>query len=56
MESNELTEVTRKTDRLIDGEQMTASGRGWLGVKSLSREENGLMDMDSSVVIAGGRR
>ena len=34
---------------------MTASGRGgWLGVKGLSKKEKGLMDMDKSVVIAGG--
>ena len=28
VESNEQTELTRKRDRLIDGEQMTASGGG----------------------------
>ena len=31
MESNEQTELTRKTDRLVDGEQMTATGVGKLG-------------------------
>ena len=38
-------------DRLIDGEQMTAIGAGeWL-----SKKEKEFMDMDNSVVIAGGR-
>ena len=40
--------------RLIDGEQMTAS-RVSEGVEGLSKKEKGLMDMDNSVVIAGGR-
>ena len=39
-------------ERVIDGEQMTASW-GW-GVEGLSEKEKGLMDMDNSVVIAGG--
>ena len=30
-------------------------GREWLRVEGLSKKEKGLMDMDSSVVIAGGR-
>ena len=34
---------------------MTAiGGRGVQGVEGLSKEEKGLMDMDKSVVIAGG--
>ena len=34
---------------------MTASGGGTgFGVEGLSKKENGLMDMDNSVVIAGG--
>ena len=52
MESNEQTDLTGKTDRLIDGEQDDSSG--WGG--GLSKKEKGLMDMDNSVVIAGGRR
>ena len=31
MDSNEQTELMNKTDRLIDGEQMTTSGEGRLG-------------------------
>ena len=42
-------------DRVIDGEQMTASGQVGLGVEGLSKKEKGLMDMDNNVVIAGGR-
>ena len=38
----------------IDKEQMTASGSGGLGVEGLSKKEKGLMDVDNSVVIAGG--
>ena len=35
---------------------MTASeGGGGYGVEGLSKKEKGLMDMDNSVVIAGGR-
>ena len=30
-------------------------GWGGVGVKGLSKKEKGLMDMDNSVVIAGGR-
>ena len=33
---------------------MTASGGGGEEVEGLSKKENGLMDMDSSVVIAEG--
>ena len=53
MDSNEQTELTGKTDRLIDGEQMTASGRGG-GVKGWSKKVKGLMDVDNSVVTSGG--
>ena len=42
-------------DRLIDREQVTASGGGRLGVEGSSKKEKGLIDMDNSVVIAGGR-
>ena len=40
MESNEQTELTSKTDRLIEGEQMTASGGGTVGweVRGLSKK------------------
>ena len=35
---------------------MTATmGQGVLGVERLSKKEKGLMDMDNSVVIAGGK-
>ena len=55
MESNEPPELTSKNrDRLIDGEQMPSSGRRRLGVEALSKKEKGLMDMDNSVVTAGG--
>ena len=43
-------------DRLVDGEQMTASGEVRLGVAGSSKKEKELMDMDNNVVIAGGRR
>ena len=33
----------------------TAGEGGGLGVEGLSKKEKGLMDMDNSVVIAGGR-
>ena len=36
---------------------MIVGGWGWwgVGVEGLSKKEKGLMDMDNSVVIAGGR-
>ena len=34
---------------------MKASGEGGNGVEGLSKKEKELMDMDKSVVIAGGR-
>ena len=40
-------------DRLIEGEQMTASGKEVVGER-LSEKEKRLVDMDGSVVIAGG--
>ena len=55
MESNEQTKLTSKTDRLIDGKQMTASWEGCkLRVEGVSKKEKGLIGMDNSVVIAGG--
>ena len=42
-------------DRLIDGEQDDSCGERRGEVEGLSKKEKGLMDMDSSVVIAGGR-
>ena len=33
---------------------MTAIGRGGKRVEGLSKKEKGLMDMDNSVVVAGG--
>ena len=45
-------------DRLIDGEQMTASGvvggQEWGGA-GIVKKEKGFMDMDNSAVIAGER-
>ena len=55
MESNEQTQLTSKTDRLIDGEEMTASWGDSLGTGGMSRKKKGLIDMDNSVVIVGGR-
>ena len=52
MECDEPTEQNR--DRLIDGEQMTASGLGKFWVEGLNKKEKGLMDMVNSMVIAGG--
>ena len=57
MESNEQTGLTGKIDRLIDGEQMTAS---WdlarLEHGGIEKKGKGLMDMDNSVVTARGRQ
>ena len=41
-------------DRLIDGEQMTASWGWGRGVEGWSKKGKGLMDTDNSVMIAGG--
>ena len=41
-------------DRLIDGEQMRAVG-GRFGGGGTEQKQKRLMDMDNSVVIAGGR-
>ena len=38
----------------MDREQDDSSGQG-LGVEELSKKEKGLMDIDNSVVIAGGK-
>ena len=56
VESNEQNELTKKmgTDPQMD-RNMTASRGGRLGVEGLSKKEKGLMDMDNSMVIAGGR-
>ena len=56
MKSNEQTENNKQNrDRFIDGEQMTASGgRGGHRVEVLSKKGKELMDIDNSVVIAGG--
>ena len=40
----------------MDGEQETASVGAGKGVEGLSKKERGLMVMDNSVGIAGGRR
>ena len=40
-------------DRLLDGEQKY-NWRGSYGVEGLSKKEKGLVDMDNTVVIAGG--
>ena len=56
MESSEQSESIRKmgTDSQVEN-RMTANSGGRERVKGLSKKEKGLMDMDSSVVIAGGR-
>ena len=41
-------------DRLKDGEQDDSWGGGGQMVEGVSEKEKGLMDMDNSVVIAGG--
>ena len=53
VESNEQTELKSRRDRLIDGEQMTAMGRGRLGGGRIKRKGKGLVDMEKSVVFAG---
>ena len=55
MESNEQTELmsNRETDSYIKS-RMTAKGRG-KGVEGPSKKEEGLLDMDSNVVIVAGR-
>ena len=42
------------TDSLMEN-KMTASGGVVQGVEELSKKKRGLLDMDNSVVIAGGR-
>ena len=39
----------------MDGEQDAASGGGREGLEGSSKKEKGLMNMDNSVVISGGR-
>ena len=41
-------------DRLTDGEQDDSQWWGGQGMKGLSKKEKGPMDVDNSVVIAGG--
>ena len=57
MESNEQTELTRKmgTDSQIESRMTDTGVGGGEGVEGWSRKEKGLMDMDNSAVIAGGR-
>ena len=43
------------TDSQIES-RMTGKEFGGLGVEGLNKKEKGLMDMDNSVVISGGRR
>ena len=52
VESNEQTELT--TQRQTQTEQVDSYDG--VGVEELSRKEKGLMDMDNSVVIAGGSK
>ena len=49
---NKLNKQNR--DRLTDGEQDDSSWGGGQGVEGLNKKEKGLMDMNNSVVIAGG--
>ena len=55
MESNKQTELTSKTDVVIDGEQMTANGGGRLAGGGMEPKGKGPTDTDNSVVIAEGR-
>ena len=43
------------TDSEVES-RMTASAGGWLGVEGLSKKEKGFLDIDNSVVIAGGEK
>ena len=56
MESNEQTELTRTvgTDSQMQGRTTVGVG-GPQGEEGLSRKEKGLVDMDNSAVITGGR-
>ena len=54
VESNEQTEQTSKTETDSQTDSASESGRG-KGMEGLSKKEKGLMDMDNSVVVAGGR-
>ena len=55
MESNKQTELTSKTDVVIDGEQMTANGGGRLAGGGMEPKGKGPTDTDNSVVIARER-
>ena len=55
MESSEQTELISKIETGSSiGSRLTALGEGGKGVEGLSKKEKRLMDMDNSVVIAGG--
>ena len=56
MESNEQTELTGKmgTDSYMES-RLTAGEQGGWGVEGLNKKEKGLLVMNNSVVIAGGR-
>ena len=56
MESSEQTELTSKieTDSQTKTRVTAMGGRG-VGIEGLSKKGKGLLDMDNSVVIAGGR-
>ena len=56
MESNEQTELTRKIETGSQTESRIIAMGGGLGVEGLNEKEEGLMDMDNSVVIAVGER
>ena len=55
MESNEQTELTSKTETLIDGERITASVGGRIVGRGSEQKGKGLVDMDNRVMITGGR-
>ena len=59
MESNEQTELTNKTETDSISESRIAAKVGWeerLGDGGIEQKEKGLVDIDNSVVIAGGGR
>ena len=55
MESNEQTELTRKMWTDSEMESKITASRDGLGGKGIEQKGKGLMDMDNSGVIAGGR-
>ena len=56
MDSNEQNELTSKTDRLIDGKQDDSWGVGMLAGGRIGQNGKELIDINNSVVIAGGGR